>query len=58
MQVVQQAESTIYNISTMLKEPTERLPYDFARYTSFGIKHIFERNNFDVIEVKNQWHTF
>jgi SAM-dependent methyltransferase len=27
-------------------------PYDFARYTSYGIKHIFERNKFDVIEVK------
>jgi SAM-dependent methyltransferase len=27
-------------------------PYDFARYTSYGIKHIFEKNKFDVMEVK------
>ena len=25
-------------------------PYDFARYTSFGIKHVLERNGFEVLE--------
>lgn len=33
-------------------------PYDFARYTSFGIKHILIRNGFEVTEVKktgNYW---
>ena len=27
-------------------------PYDFARYTSFGIKQILHENGFDVIELK------
>lgn len=27
-------------------------PYDFARYTSYGIKHILEKNQFDVIEIR------
>lgn len=27
------------------------VPYDFARYTSYGIKHIFSRNNFHVIDL-------
>lgn len=26
-------------------------PYDFARYTSYGIKHILERNKFEVVEM-------
>ena len=26
------------------------VPYDFARYTSFGIKHVLERNGFEVLE--------
>ena len=26
------------------------VPYDFARYTSFGIKHVLERNRFAVLE--------
>lgn len=28
------------------------IPYDFARYTSYGIKHIFERNNFEILKIK------
>jgi SAM-dependent methyltransferase len=28
------------------------IPYDFARYTSFGIKHILERNDFEVVEIR------
>ena len=28
------------------------VPYDFARYTSYGIMHIFKRNGFDVLELK------
>ena len=27
-------------------------PYDFARYTSFGIKHIIEKNGFEIIYLK------
>lgn len=27
-------------------------PYDFARYTSFAIKHLLEEHGFDVIQVK------
>jgi SAM-dependent methyltransferase len=27
-------------------------PYDFSRYTSYGIKHIHERNGFETLEVK------
>ena len=27
------------------------VPYDFARYTSYGIKHIFSRNNFHVVDL-------
>jgi SAM-dependent methyltransferase len=27
-------------------------PYDFARYTSYGITHILKRNNFQIIELK------
>lgn len=26
------------------------IPYDFGRYTSFGIKHVLEKNNFEIIE--------
>jgi SAM-dependent methyltransferase len=28
------------------------LPYDFARYTSFGIRHVLERNHFEVRDVR------
>lgn len=28
------------------------IPYDFARYTSFGITHILHKNGFEVIELK------
>ncbi|MBA4166610.1 MAG: class I SAM-dependent methyltransferase [Chitinophagaceae bacterium] len=27
-------------------------PYDFGRYTSFGIKHLLEKNGFDVVEFR------
>lgn len=27
-------------------------PYDFARYTSFGIRHVLERNGFEVLEMR------
>lgn len=27
-------------------------PYDFARYSSFGLKHLFENNGFKIIEQK------
>jgi len=28
------------------------VPYDFGRYTSFGIKHILEKNGFEVTELR------
>ncbi len=28
------------------------IPYDFARYTSFGIKHVLERAGFETIELR------
>jgi SAM-dependent methyltransferase len=28
------------------------IPYDFARYTSYGIRHILEKNNFEVIALE------
>jgi len=28
------------------------IPYDFARYTSYGIRHIFENNKFEVLDIK------
>lgn len=27
------------------------IPYDFARYTSFGITHILDKNNFEVVKL-------
>lgn len=27
------------------------IPYDFARYTSFGITHILSKNNFEVVKL-------
>jgi SAM-dependent methyltransferase len=27
-------------------------PYDFARYSSFGLKHLFDEHNFEIIEHK------
>jgi hypothetical protein len=26
-------------------------PYDFARYTSYGIRHILQRHKFEVVEI-------
>lgn len=28
------------------------IPFDFARYTSFGIRHVLERNGFEVMEMR------
>lgn len=28
------------------------IPFDFARYTSFGIRHVLERNGFEVLEMR------
>ena len=38
--------------------PEHEVPYDFARYTSFGIKHIIEKHGFEVIEQKKTGHFF
>ncbi len=29
--------------------PEHEAPYDFARYTSFGIKHLLEKNGFEIL---------
>lgn len=31
-------------------------PYDYARYSSFGIKHLLERNGFKVLQQKKEGH--
>lgn len=38
--------------------PEHEIPYDFARYTSFGIKHIVEKHGFEVVEQKKTSHFF
>jgi SAM-dependent methyltransferase len=30
--------------------PEHEQPYDYARYTSFGIKHLLEKNSFKIVE--------
>lgn len=37
-------------ISTPFAWDEHEAPYDFARYTSFGIKHLLKRNGFEVLE--------
>ena len=32
--------------------PEHEQPNDYARYSSFGLKHLFEKNNFKVVEYK------
>lgn len=38
--------------------PEHEVPYDFARYSSFGIKELIERNGFKVIEQYKTGHFF
>ena len=33
--------------------PEHEQPNDYGRYSSFGLKHLFEKNNFKVIEYEN-----
>ncbi|HKP31957.1 MAG TPA: class I SAM-dependent methyltransferase, partial [Chitinophagaceae bacterium] len=28
------------------------VPYDYARYSSFGVKHLIEKNGFEVVELR------
>jgi SAM-dependent methyltransferase len=39
-------------ITTPFAWDEHEIPYDFARYTSYGIRNILERNSFDVLEIK------
>lgn len=32
------------------------IPYDFGRYTSFGIKHLLEKHGFSIIEIRKSGH--
>ena len=34
------------------------IPYDFARYTFFGIKDILEKNNFTIVSHKRLWNYY
>ena len=38
--------------------PEHEVPYDFARYSSFGIKHIIEKAGFKIIEQRKTGHFF
>jgi SAM-dependent methyltransferase len=38
--------------------PEHEVPYDFARYSSYGITSVMERNGFEVIEQKKTGHFF
>jgi SAM-dependent methyltransferase len=38
--------------------PEHEVPYDFARYSSFGIKAVIERNGFKIIEQHKTGHFF
>jgi ubiquinone/menaquinone biosynthesis C-methylase UbiE len=32
--------------------PEHEVPYDFARYSSFGIKHVLEKNGFEMVKIE------
>jgi 2-polyprenyl-3-methyl-5-hydroxy-6-metoxy-1,4-benzoquinol methylase len=38
-------------VSTPYLMPTHEAPYDFYRYTIYGLKHQMERNNLQVVEM-------
>ena len=38
--------------------PEHEVPYDFARYSSFGIKHVIEKAGFKIIEQHKTGHFF
>ncbi len=38
--------------------PEHEIPYDFARYSSFGIKSVLEKNGFEIMEQKKTGHFF
>lgn len=42
----------LFLISVPFAWDEHEAPYDFARYTSYGIKSVLERNMFEVIEIK------
>ena len=33
-------------------------PYDYARYSSFGIRHILEQNGFEILELRKSINDF
>ena len=38
--------------------PHHEVPYDFFRFTKFGLQYLLEKNNFEVVEIKpngNKW---
>lgn len=63
-------EGTIKELKRVLKKggkglitipfawPEHEVPFDFARYSSFGIASIFERNGFRIISLEKSGHFF
>ena len=45
-------------ISCPFAWPEHEVPYDFARYSSFGIKSILQKNGFVILEQKKTGHFF
>ena len=35
--------------------PEHEIPYDYARYTSFGLKHLLEKNGFEIVKFCLVW---
>jgi SAM-dependent methyltransferase len=46
--VLKKGGSAVFTVPFIWDEHEQ--PYDFARYSSFGLKHIFEKNGFSVVE--------
>jgi SAM-dependent methyltransferase len=45
-------ESGLLLISIPFAWPEHEVPYDFARYTSFGIAHVLKNSGYQVIEIR------
>ncbi len=45
-------------ISCPQAEPQHQIPYDFFRYTPFGLRSLLKSNNFDIVWIKPQLGNF